>query len=309
MLVSYKREDSGITGMRGSYREVKGRGQGSKVLLYTVFLLVVLASTYVLLRQYEVIQADDASPDAGFDNGVQNATDSITLYNMLIDRGCSIGRGNVSEGVVLDCETDSLLDLAENSNMVLVEQELECEKIYNASSESVCYKLHDTVFISLIMDSGSFLWSTEYVRIIDEWNEVVFTQYKIPVTKIEFSEAEWSGYAWIEIVSGSSEKLSDPVTGSYWVVTLRIRNSGSNVAIMNQICVNDVGVSAYGVSKPIDNGVASASAQGLAVVPGGSKSIEVFIDGDYGRLTTGTTINMCLRCESGMEYIKLIRLS
>jgi hypothetical protein len=294
------------------------------VLLYTVFLLVVMASTYVFLRQYEVIQAEDEGPYAGANDGTQNATDdegagveppnedapdSITLYNMLEDRGCSVVRGNVSEGVVLDCETGPLLDLAGNSRMVLVEQEMECEKTYDASSGSVCYRLRDTVTVSLVTGSGSYVWSREYVHVIEEWSEAVFQRYKIPVAEVQFSEAEWSGYARIEIVDSSSDKLSDPVTGPYWAVTLRIRNTGSNVAILNQVCVNDVGASAYGASKPVNGGVASESAQGLALAPGGSKSVRVFIDGDFGRLASGATVNVCLRCEGGADYIELVRLS
>ena len=288
---------------------VKAWDRSSRKLLYTMFMLMVLSSTYLILRYYDVIQADDVNPDRE-SPGSQNVTvsDSISLYNMLEDRDCPMSRGNESEGVVLDCEIDSLLDLAENSRIVLVEQELECDKVYEATSKFIYYELHDTVYISLIMDSGSYLWSTEYVHLLDKWNEAVFLQYKIPITEIEFSEAEWSGLERIEIVSGSSEALSDPVTGSYWAVTLMVRNSGNNVAVIKHVCVNDAPISVYGVSKPINKGIASESAQGLTVTPGESKNIRVFIDGDYGGLATGTTINMCLRCESGMEYILLVRL-
>ena len=327
MLVFSKGEASSNPGKRGTYNEVKGGGSGFRKLLCTVFMLIVLVSTYLVLRNYDIIQADNVNlnPEVGDkkldtmneDTASQqpsnthygDASSSITLYNLLKEHDFSIGRGRASDGIELDCETDSLFVLTAKSNMILVEQEMECEKAYNVTSDSIYYKLHDTLFVSLVCDSGTYLWFREYIHALDEWNEAVFLQYKIPITRLEYREAKWPSYERIEIVTGYSEKLSDPVTGPYWVVTLRVRNSGSNVAIIDHVFVNDVPVSAYGVSKPVDKGIASESAQGLAVRPGESKNVRIFIDGDYGRLTTGTTINVKLHCESGMDYIKLITLS
>ena len=53
--------------------------------------------------------------------------------------------------------------------------------------------------------------------------------------------------------------------------------------------------------------IVSENAQSQAVRPGEAKNVRIFID--CGKFSSGTTINVKLHCDSGMEYIKLIRLS
>jgi len=267
MLVFSKREAFSNQGRRGTYREVKSGGPGSRKLLCTVFILIVFVSVYFALRNYDVIQGlslglgstdeSDALNEATSREQpsglvLRNVSSSIALYQLLLDNYLSIGRGSVSEGVTLDCETESLLELAEKSSLILVEQDMVCKKAYDVTGDSVYYRLHDTVYVSTVDESGTYLWSRKYVHELEVWDEDVFQTYKVPITSVEFSEAEWSGFEKLEITSGTCEKLSDPASGQYWLVNLRVRNSGNNVAIITRVFVNDVPVSEYGVQGPMD---------------------------------------------------------
>jgi hypothetical protein len=65
----------------------------------------------------------------------------------------------------------------------------------------------------------------------------------------------------------------------------------------------------WGASRPVDKVVVSEAVQGLVVLFEETKNVRLFIDGDYGGLSTGTTVNVRLRSDGGMDYIKLVRLS
>ncbi len=96
-----------------------------------------------------------------------------------------------------------------------------------------------------------------------------------------------------------------------WMVVASLKNSGSAAATINSIFVND-GVVTLGGSAPVAISEALTSLMpltGLALESGQTLPITLWIGGDHGELSPGTTINLKFHSASGMDYITLEKLS
>jgi len=122
---------------------------------------------------------------------------------------------------------------------------------------------------------------------------------------------QYTQFEKVEIQTGYSELTS----GQGWTVTLSLKNTGSAAATITHVFVNEVQVSAYGVTTGLDNQATdydqietNLPATGLTIASGDTGSVEVYIGINYGSLSSGTTVNIKLHSAAGMDYIKLVKL-
>lgn len=115
-----------------------------------------------------------------------------------------------------------------------------------------------------------------------------------------------------------STAYSTKTTGSGWLITLDIKNSGTADSTINTVFVNDrpLNTSAYeqsgfpdGTTDRIYTDIAAA---GTTYSSGQSGTVRVWIWNDgtagYGYLSSGTTVNVKLHSAGGMDYIRLVEL-
>ena len=120
--------------------------------------------------------------------------------------------------------------------------------------------------------------------------------------------SQYTQFEKVEIQTGYAVYNS---TGSYWNITMVIKNSGSADATINTVFLNDVpcGSGNYAVTTaPVDDWGVSFATTGVSLAAGASSECYVLIEVGYLSLSSGTTVNVKLHSAGGMDYIKLIRL-
>ena len=130
--------------------------------------------------------------------------------------------------------------------------------------------------------------------------------------------SQYTQFEKVEIQTGyATYNSSAAASGSYWNVTMVIKNSGSADATINMVFLNDVPCdsSNYAVtSTPLNNWGVSFASTGVVLQPGQSTTIYMLIDNPpsainaLANLSSGTTVNLKLHSAGGMDYIKLIKL-
>jgi len=115
-----------------------------------------------------------------------------------------------------------------------------------------------------------------------------------------------------------STAYSTKTTGSGWLITLSIKNSGTADSTINTVFVNDrpLNGTAYGQSGfPPGTGdriYTDIATAGTTYNSGQSGTVQVWIWNDgtngYGYLSSGTTVNVKLHSAGGMDYIRLVEL-
>lgn len=97
-----------------------------------------------------------------------------------------------------------------------------------------------------------------------------------------------------------------------WVVTVKIKNSGSKASTLTNLFINDVEVSAYGGGAPaaaVDTITTDMTvATPFSITSGADSTIIVWVGANYGTLSSGTTVNIKMHSAGGMDYIKLVQL-
>ena len=114
----------------------------------------------------------------------------------------------------------------------------------------------------------------------------------------------------IEITTAYN-RLETNVTNAHWRIVLGVKNTGSDAATIREVLVNGVPMNAYGVS---DGGSlpdafctgTSISSSGLTLMSGERTTVYVWIGGDL--ITSGTTCEVKLHSEAGMDYMRLVKL-
>ena len=116
-----------------------------------------------------------------------------------------------------------------------------------------------------------------------------------------------------------STAYSSKTTGSGWLITLDIKNSGTADSTINTVFVNDRPLNSSGYAQtdfpPDGTGDrihTDIAAAGTTYSSGESGTVQVWIwnsgtDG-YGHLSSGTTVNIKLHSAGGMDYIRLVEL-
>ncbi len=120
--------------------------------------------------------------------------------------------------------------------------------------------------------------------------------------------SQYTQFEKVEVQTGYAS-----VTGSGWDIELTLKNSGSAVATITHVFVNEKPVDAYDAGTTF--GVLAGAVvtdldgtAGLTLESGSSGTIHILIT-TGGSLTAGTTVNVKLHSAGGMDYIKLIRLT
>jgi hypothetical protein len=95
-----------------------------------------------------------------------------------------------------------------------------------------------------------------------------------------------------------------------WQIELKLKNSGSKASTLTNVFINDAEVSEYGARAP----TGSAITTNLKLVPpfsiesGDIGTVKVWIGANYGKLSSGFTVNIKIHSAGGMDYIKLVQL-
>jgi len=106
-------------------------------------------------------------------------------------------------------------------------------------------------------------------------------------------------------------RLDTNVTNAHWKIVLGMKNTGSDAATIIEVSVNGVPVNIYGVSNggSLPNSLCtgtSISSSGLTLMSGEEATVYVWIGGDL--ITSGTSCEVKLHSEAGMDYLRLVKL-
>jgi hypothetical protein len=105
--------------------------------------------------------------------------------------------------------------------------------------------------------------------------------------------------------------LETNVSNARWKIVLGVKNTGSDASTIREILVNNVAVNDYGVSSGGSLSTAlctgtSISSNGLTLMSGEVTIIYVWIGGDL--MSSGTSCEVKLHSEAGMDYLRLVKL-
>ncbi|MBA7689727.1 hypothetical protein ES703_98237 [subsurface metagenome] len=99
------------------------------------------------------------------------------------------------------------------------------------------------------------------------------------------------------------------VSGSGWMITLGLKNSGTSTATITSVFINDKPIDQLNILCPEINPVLAEPTK-LTIESGESITVIIIInDVEAVTYSSGTTINIKLHSASGMDYIRLIKLS
>jgi len=247
------------------------------------------------------VKITDSVPDEP-ENGLEVYFD---LKNLV---GTKVNEGYIEKDYTeVECNYDSFLDLAKDSNNILVTQHMEYRILSNNET-----KLIEKIYVFLLTDSGILLWSKTWENIISEWNEEVFEERKILIVNLNFEDIKTSGWEKIEVTSGYCE--SDV---NAWNVTLTIRNTGASYAILSGALVNGREISEYGSGNIVaydGKGAAINWNTGVSLSSGTSAKLIVVINKSPNPSTAysfsaGTTVEVSLLSSAGNSYMKMVTLT
>jgi len=123
-------------------------------------------------------------------------------------------------------------------------------------------------------------------------------------------------YSSVERIDFQSVFCKWDAYGTYWNVSIVVKNTGTTVATLDKVIINDIEVDGYGVKRwsiP-DPGLATTTLPifGMSLKSGEMKTIYVFIEGppdpQWQSASSGTNLNIKIHSAGGMQYIKLIEL-
>ena len=124
--------------------------------------------------------------------------------------------------------------------------------------------------------------------------------------------SQYTQFEKIEIQSGYSQKQSNN-----WLVTLELKNSGSQTAAITTVFVNEVPLrdpTDYDSNNYTSGYITTSipdTITGLSIVSGNKTTVYLWVSSGtspFGQLTSGTTIDVKLHSAIGNDYIKLIKL-
>ena len=97
-----------------------------------------------------------------------------------------------------------------------------------------------------------------------------------------------------------------------WVVSVKLKNTGSKSATLTNIFINDAEVSSYGAGAPAaavnTTTTDLTTASPFSIGSGDIGTITIWIGTNYETLSSGTTVNIKIHSAGGMDYIKLVQL-
>ena len=122
---------------------------------------------------------------------------------------------------------------------------------------------------------------------------------------------QYAAYETVELPAAYCTK-NPSVNNSRWGISISIKNGGPKPTLIDYVMVNDVLVDEYDI---IFNGSladttsigTSLTKNGLYLESGESSTVYVWIGSDL--LSSGTSVSIHLHSISGINYIKLVKLS
>lgn len=144
---------------------------------------------------------------------------------------------------------------------------------------------------------------------------VIATVVLVAVTiTVVIGVAYWLGGISSQYTSFEKVEIRDVnivIDGTTWVITLNLKNSGTATATLTNAYINDAAATAA-EAKPTEGADSLTTNLATAIVggltSGQDKDIIIWIGGTYGTLSSGTTVNIKVHSNAGMDYIKLITL-
>jgi HEPN domain-containing protein len=95
-----------------------------------------------------------------------------------------------------------------------------------------------------------------------------------------------------------------------WQIELKLKNSGSRASTLTNVFINDAEVSEYGANAPTGSAITTNLKDDppSPIESGDIGTVKVWIGANYGKLSSGTTVNIKIHSAGGMDYIKLVQL-
>ena len=140
-------------------------------------------------------------------------------------------------------------------------------------------------------------------------------------TTVSIAVAFWMGgiagqytkFESIEVQSAACSKVMNNDTyGTYWLVQVTLKNSGSADATLNGAYVNDIPVNIYNQNHNSATKTATSMSTQATIHVGQSVNINVYVDSGYpygAPYSSGTTVNVKFLSAGGFDYIKVITLT
>ncbi len=119
---------------------------------------------------------------------------------------------------------------------------------------------------------------------------------------------QYTAFEKVEIQSAYAT-YDDTASPAKWVITLELKNSGSETAMITNVFINDKPIDQTNIRCALINPGASPPTK-LPIESGVSTTVIILIDDITAiTFTSGTTINIKLHSAGGMDYIKLVQLT
>ncbi len=105
--------------------------------------------------------------------------------------------------------------------------------------------------------------------------------------------------------------LETNITNAHWRIVLDVKNTGSEASTIREVFVNGEPVNVFGISAggSLPNAMCtgtSISSSGLKLMSGEGTTVYVWIGDDL--LSSGTSCEVKLHSEAGMDYLRLVKL-
>jgi hypothetical protein len=116
--------------------------------------------------------------------------------------------------------------------------------------------------------------------------------------------SEFTSIETLEIISAYSE-----LNGSDWIITVKMKNTGSKTCSLIQVLVNDIPIDNYGSPHVVDEWSTNMTQQQV-VRSGETVLIKIYLDPDKPGvvLSQGSTIELTIQSAGGADYPRLLTL-
>ncbi len=136
---------------------------------------------------------------------------------------------------------------------------------------------------------------------------------------ISFYVSNWmmgvtSQYTKFERVEIQGAKCTWDAANDEWVVTLRLKNTGTHTATLTSVSLNDAEVDSYNATTAADGTAATNMTTAERITSGAARTIQIYIDGPGGAgpwltMSTRTNVNIKLHSTGGAYYLSIIELT
>ena len=131
---------------------------------------------------------------------------------------------------------------------------------------------------------------------------------------VSVAVAYWMGgiagqYTKFEKVEIQTAIVTYDTTGTYWNISMKLKNTGTATASLIAAFVNDAEVENYGQTSVVANSTSTDMTTTTTTIDSGeTMTLLFYIDLGYKSLSSGTTVNLKIHSAGGMDYIKLVEL-